>query len=590
MKKLNMLLVFVIILSIMVLPASGYTDYKDTEIVFEEDENSLDILNYSTTPTQLYPFIYKGHVPRAFPDMDVENCVNGLLYVFDKNTDEVTQISMENVITFTATQDGIFYITSERVIKYSAFDREEISEIGTVQGAVTSLDYFDGILVYVEDGTKIVFVDAVTGNYDVQYAAEAIKSIYQFDHDKLIWRNGAGDPNYLNISTGESVALETELEVNRLIAPYISQRSAEVSLYTSRSLPTYSQNDVTFPLDEFPADELTFDPDEWYPSASSYFNTIDTEKSKCSHPSSCNSIRYGGHTQCFGFAIYAHDKYMHLYSDEKVGWDVTGDNPEGWATGDFFQCATVTTDEDGEYVVTVLDDYTLYNHFDDTKAFFQSLQPGSYVRYGKDGDEDPENGSHSVVIVSTDDEGVWVYECNVDNKCGVYYTYYRYDYLDDGRYDYIHNYVNHSFEASHECASVERHRVNCVNCDGYLLEEHHGGELQNITNAAVHALSFSCCSGTVAESHTGTVTKTYTNISTHRVSASCCTGTVNESHTNRSYIIYSTTQHQTNFGCCGGSVYQSHVFNSDKTCRFCSYVEGGFVIQPGKKPIIEETE
>jgi hypothetical protein len=531
----------------MVFPESSATVSIEAGSITEDSVNSVAILNYSTTPNHLYPFIFKGSTPPAFPDMDISDCTVGKLYVYNKNTDMLMQLTSENVIAFTATQDGIYYVSAERQIAYAAFDGANIVVIGTVHGNIASLDYFDGILAYVEDGSKIVFVDVYTGAYEIQFTANAIKSIYQFDHDKLIWRDSDGTPNYLNLATAENIVMGSEMEVNCLIAPYIKQQTEDTSMYAIDDITSSSGNDVTFPLEnDFPANELTYAYN--YPAASSYFNTIDTTQAKCNHSSYCNSIRYCGHTQCFGFAIYAHDKYLHLYSESKLGLQTGVTNPEGWAEGDFVQCATVSKNSAGEYVVVITDGHILRDQFDDTKAFFQRLKPGAYVRYGKDDDEDPENGSHSIVVASIEDEGIWAYECNVDDKCGVYYVHYRYDYLDDGRFDYIHNYVNHTFSAQ-EYESTSTHTVGCVNCDGYLRQPHEDVSV-GYQDGVYHTIFYNCCGGAVPERH---------------------------SDTTLSYIR-SQKGHIPSYDCCeaDSTLLQAHKYSNGR-CSVCGYVQPSII-------------
>ncbi len=399
------------------------------------------------------------------------------------------------------------------------------------------MDYFDGILLYVEDSTKIVFIDTASGFYEIKHTAESIKSVYQFDHDKMIWRDENSSPYYLNISTRENIALNTEHEVNCLLAPYITPPQAETTTRAISFANTDYSNDVTFPLSEYPANPINYS--NPFPTASRYFNNSNNYAATCDHKNGIRDCKnYGGHNQCFGFAIYAHDKYIHLYS--------AGKNTEGWATGDFVACANVY-EYNGQIHVLVPTAYILENHCDVASDFFLGLHPGAYIRYGKYEDVSPENGAHSIVLVSANESGIWVYECNMDDKCGVYYTYYRYDQICDDKYDYIHNYVNHNF-SGYTYENTNYHTFNCSNCDGYLRQAH------------------------------TSETKSYVSLLQHKVSYNCCGGSVNKSHTQRTYRTYSALQHRVSFSCCGGTGYEAHTLNSFGECTRCGYNDDSSIV------------
>jgi len=204
-------------------------------------------------------------------------------------------------------------------------------------------------------------------------------------------------------------------------------------------------NDVTFPFREYPATVLYYD--GRYPLALRYFNFRDTGVGSCNHMNGIfHCKKYGGHNQCYGFAIYAHDRYMHIENTEKT-------SPQ-WANGDYFTKDLEMKSEDHFY------------------AFFSSLHTGAYIRFGRYDDHEGPEGVHSVVFVSCDANGAWVYECNMDKMCGIYYTYYPYSKLVT-RYDYIANYVNHTFQDTPVYEDAQYHRISCKNCNGYIRQEHH---------------------------------------------------------------------------------------------------------------------
>ena len=201
------------------------------------------------------------------------------------------------------------------------------------------------------------------------------------------------------------------------------------------------------------------------------------------------------------------------------------------------------------------------NDITDIKRFFESLNTGAYVRYGKYRAEDstPYNGCHSIVFIDSDDVGIWVYECNQDydpnssnDGCGVFIQYYPYKRL--FRYKYILNYVSHDFSETPVYDSTAYHKVGCDDCAGYVCQAHTNISA-TIVSTTQHNATFNCCGGnTATTAHTGTTLKSYYSALQHKVTATCCSGYVLATHT-----------------------FQMD-FSNRSVCTGCGYVKGSLVV------------
>ena len=188
-----------------------------------------------------------------------------------------------------------------------------------------------------------------------------------------------------------------------------------------------------------------------------------------------------------------------------------------------------------------------FEDIDDITSFFGTLKTGAYVRYGKyyPDDPSPENGCHSIVFIASDEDGIWVYECNQsyydslspEEKaahpekyygCGVIIQYYPYNKLT--KYRFVLNYVNHSYSDNWGYRDKDYHSKNCSGCVGHVKKEHTSVSAIILSDSK-HRATFNCCGGsTVQTSHTGTVTWRSISSTQHRVSATCCSGYVLENH------------------------------------------------------------
>ena len=99
-----------------------------------------------------------------------------------------------------------------------------------------------------------------------------------------------------------------------------------------------------------------------------------------------------------------------------------------------------------------------------------------------------------------------------------------------GRYQYVHNYVNHTFgSAVYENTST--HKVPCANCDGYLRQNHSDVTGLVCQNKLMHATVYNCCNKTLNTRHTATGVVARYTIGAHKITYSCCSGFATEAHT-----------------------------------------------------------
>lgn len=541
----------------------------------EDDFDSVAALAYGLPPDNLHPFVYSGQRPFAEMGVDTSLCKVGALYVYNAVSDTVAEIYDGNTTTYASTKDHLFFVTENQTIIQTDYTCSDLSEIySATRGEVTVMIAFGEYLYFVEGEQHIVVIDVPEISAATVLTAESVLSAYMFDIDKMIWRDGNGNPNYLNLTTGVSTALENEYEANCLIETYMRPAvDGNVVLYsTSEEEDDY--NDVLFPLEEYRA---PFEIGGWAPEeVKSYFLNED------------GSYRwYAGSYQCDGFAKYAHDRFWHFDTDGRTSpsWQINGTS----STTDDYTGASPAEIANQSFTMGSHPEMTTFNSAADVRAFFTSLDRGSFVRYVSRDDETPYNGNHSIAFdrLSDDGTGIIVYECNQDGNCGVGYQQYTFAQI-CSNYIYVLYYVEHDLE-SPAYENTSTHTVPCANCDGFLRQNHTGTGSCQLKSVTEHIRGRTCCSGGVVETHMGSKSYTYQNLLNHKFVAACCVGEIIEAHTSKSYIIYSTTQHQIFFQCCDQTVYQQHMFKNGK-CSGCGYVEGGFVVQPGKKPIVETTE
>lgn len=460
-------------------------------------ENSIEELNYSRPPVNVYVFIHvSGHDPFFGMTVNTEDCIEGHLYAFDKNTGIVTAIVQQVVKSHTETKDHVYYVTDNGIYQTDYAGGIGQFLYGIQNAEISCLDYFDGILYFIENGDTVVAVNVESGTSSVVLEESGMSWVYFFDDDKLVWRNWNGDPFYYVLGTELSISLNSEYEFNCILAPYVTPQ-VDTSASTLSVLTGEFRNDVNFPFDEYPAEadnvgKFNFDLD----NVVSYFsNTINYDPitgkriATCHHdPDFPNNVSrdckyYAKVPECDGFAKYAHERFIHITGNANSNpYQPTGDT----------------------------------NHTDQTiqnagwlETFFGGLSRGAFVRYGKYKTELDENGNprtyitgHSIAFdyVDVDNGGIWVYECNQDWKCGVFYSFYTFDVL-AGNYSFIDYYVNHTFSETPVIDDLSYHLTGCINCDGYLRQTHVGSASYSYFSASKHTVSRSCCQNNELEDH-----------------------------------------------------------------------------------------
>lgn len=391
------------------------------------------------------------------------------MYVHDSNTNTVVEITDATVVTFTTTTDNLFYVTVDGKLYQSDFTGSFHTLLyQATQGTVTCLDYFNGNLTFIEGGIQVKVLDVEEGTAEEVFANKDICSIFFFDDDKFIWRDKEDQPYYYNITTKGTVSFNSEHEVNCVVAPYqtpILSEEEQASILAGAT----SRNNISFPLIEYGVSENSYNFS--YATALTYFNNGIKSVPSCYHVSNSDPTavfdckNYAGSRQCDGFAKYAHDRYYHLST---------------------VRSSPSFVSDDMSYEVTL-------GSGEAVRDFFADLIEGTFIRYGKIKDGKHVE-AHSVVVSEVGGSGVWVYECNQDWKCGVFYTYYSFDQIAKN-YLCAHYYVKHSFSGAPQCYNEDRHKLICENCSAYIVPKHAGSQQAFSVNETQHQIKYSCCSG-----------------------------------------------------------------------------------------------
>lgn len=200
-----------------------------------------------------------------------------------------------------------------------------------------------------------------------------------------------------------------------------------------------AKTQLSFPLPEFPADGNT------------YFNESETSAcashSGCDVFGGCSCLSYASSIQCAGFAIYAFDRYSHMSSSGS--WSIAADDRH--RNPNYPSTKTLAAD---------------------LKKDIESLPIGSYVRLART-TSNPTTDGHSFVIVSTDNDGVTVYEANRGGNCKVQIKYYTYTEL-LGVFPYLYETVYHNYSTTKVNYDSSYHKIECKTsgCNGYIYEKH----------------------------------------------------------------------------------------------------------------------
>ena len=438
---------------------------------------------YAMSPDHLYPFIYDGTPPSTWREIDTTDCIVGRLYVYDETTDDVSLISDQTVSTFVATKDYLYFVTSDQAIIQSDYTGANLENIYLArQGNITMINAFGYYVYFVEDGSRVVILDVINKRIHAMVSGDSVVSAYMLDTSKLIWYDESGIGTYYDVVSQTSTTLEDESEETALISSFVMPEAPEnIAIIQSSNVVNFvgqsdSYNNIAFPLADYPARPGTgYTPPE---IRSRFVNGWSLTNQ---NPNPWIKTRYANAGECDGFAKYAHDTFWHIADWNRTipSWQ-TGTNSY---TGDYHGSGfTWTTKE------TMID-------------FFEGLSRGSFVRYTSKSDETPGNGTHSYVFdgIDSDGLGTWHYECNQDDNNGVGYQYYTFDlYYCNNKF--IHSYVKHTLGAKTN-ETTARHRTDCINCDGYLLQPHTASATYTSHDDTKHQVRFLCCNGYILKNH-----------------------------------------------------------------------------------------
>lgn len=476
---------FLIFLALSLLFATSSAVFAASEETTQE-QNAYTVNEaflYALAPDHLLPFAFDGYNPHPWIEIDISNCVAGQLYVYNELTDSVICVVNETVSTFAATKDNLFYVTDGGTI--SAVDYSGVSGgvlYQSEQGEITDIEAFGNLLYFIEGGQHAVIFNTQDLQAQTVTSQDVIFSLYMFDFDKIIWYDAQGNANYLNMSTQVNTAMANEYAVNCLINSVDASAEQQASTVSTYSTTSTSYNNVTFPLPEYPANEGEYGE---RPEAISSFDTS-----------------YANSRQCNGFAKYAHDRFWHLYDEDRTITDWLSDNAleadYSGASSKDMSCIKYDPKADTELT-----------QFKKTASlvekFFRGLNKGAFIRYVNYLDETPYNGTHSIVFagLTEDGDGIYAYEANMDKNNGVGYQKYRFAYIAE-KYATVLYYVDHSLSSTGVSHSSTYHRIECKRCDAYLLRSHNKKTSYSTTE---HFQSCTGCNWTSSGAHkiTGTI-------------------------------------------------------------------------------------
>ena len=190
-RVLSFALVVVLTFCVAFLPsgmdgtAFAVDGHISTEII--DFTSNADAFAYSIAPTHIYPFIYYGIEPTPYLDIDTSSCLVNYLYTHNSNTNSVHQISTNEVITYTATSDNIFYIDKDYKVYISDFTgSNRISVFQLEEKNYSNFDYFDGLLYFIENDCCVSTIDIATRQKSSIIQSEAITSVVMLDRQKAI--------------------------------------------------------------------------------------------------------------------------------------------------------------------------------------------------------------------------------------------------------------------------------------------------------------------------------------------------------------------------------------------------------------------
>lgn len=166
---------------------------------------------YNSLPTNLSAVVHSQdkHPYYERYGLDASECIEGWLYIFNKETGQPTLICDEEVITFDANHEHIYYVTKQNpqaVIRSTLDGQEKIAIYAG--GTVTYLDYFggmDGSLGLVNDYSDMIIYDLLEGTQEVIFTYHDVASVYfaPWEAGYIEFETSTEGYYFCNLETGE---------------------------------------------------------------------------------------------------------------------------------------------------------------------------------------------------------------------------------------------------------------------------------------------------------------------------------------------------------------------------------------------------
>lgn len=566
-----------------------------------EDEVLPSMANayeYAQAPEGVYVFRYYGSDPSADLDIDTSECVVDRLYAYHSATSSVVEIFAQAVSDYTCTQTALYYVTAEQKVyktDYTGTNHEYLYKCP--QGAISMLSSYFDTLYFIEEQTRIMNLDTCSKVVQEIWAYEYLDWVFMLDDTQLIATTTEEEDYLYDSATDTATRVSNVVATNMVTAAVKGTSSNNARSITPNFVAMATQeNNVSFPIEPYlatPDDDYSKVDGFYYSRPSSWFHNNGQEG--CSTQ---NCTRYSGSGECKGFAKYVHDVYAHMVHD--TSFDSNGNSIANDVADGLWEDRTCIIRHSYMNDANDIDDNTLKLWPSDSKAnitriqeFFEGLHTGAYVRYGKylpvksatgeiivSGDDSPWNGCHSIVFIASDNDGIWVYECNQEydgnsnHGCGVFIQYYTYVSL--FRYKYILNYVNHNYLDALDYYDADYHTKGCTACVGSVRQEHTNVDVLSYVDKYNHRARFDCCGGDTYVVAHDDITSTIRNGVDHITKYHCCgessaivphTGTVMCNN-------ITATKHTVSASCCG-VITEAHIYSNDPDkigrCVVCNY-------------------
>lgn len=444
MKKMISMLLTVLLL--IALPTNSVFASETISGTADIIANGTVTTDSDTAPDPFYPFVYDEERNYAWLGQTLEQKIAeltpGYLYIANMETNDVLEIMAEPVDSIQCSSQYIYAKTADQVIvrlNYSGQGYTVLYE--SISGVLDALEY-ENYLLYFADGSSVIQMDTRTGTTSVLLEKEGVTDILPYKAGHLMLTNEQGQRFAYSINGQQLCILSSDEEVDALLNTAVVNVPPALELTwilpeADASIQALADTYVSLPMSGYPA--------------GSYFTTTGAA---CSNHNRCKY--YASTRQCDGFARYVNEHYYHVPgSTWSAPYAVSGDKTSS---------------------------YSKYQAFGSTTAlyqFFNQLETGAYVRVSSrdrvadNTDPHTGQGSHSFVYISHDRNGATLYEANLDNKCGVSYSYRDFDEL-LRRYPYFFGWVNHDREGAVTNSSDLYHRINCSHsgCAAYIVEVH----------------------------------------------------------------------------------------------------------------------